>query len=143
MPKYIIDTQAKAFSVAALVSSLNLAKKWDVTIEPHKAKRTLPQNSLLWEWYTIIGNYLGYDKSEVHDLLREMFLPWEEIEWHGVKLKRLTETSKLESGPMAEYMNAVDRFAASELGIILPHPDDRMHPEYQRNVVYTKAGECG
>ena len=141
MPKYMIDNQTKAFSVASLISSLNLAKKWDVTIEPHKAKRSLPQNSLLWDWYTIIGNDIGYTKDEVHDLLREMFLPWEEIELKGVKRKRLTSTSsdEFKTKHMAAYMEQIDRFAASELGIILPHPDDRMHPEYQRNVVYKKA----
>lgn len=134
MPKYMIDTQTKALSVAGLISSLNLAKKWDVTIEPHKAKRSLPQNSLLWDWYTIIGNELGYTKDEVHDLLREMFLPWEEIELKGVKQKRLTSTSsdEFKTKHMSQYLDAIDRFAASELGIILPRSSDAAYDEWSR-----------
>jgi len=126
MPKYIIDTQTKAFSVASLVSSLNLEKKWDVTIEPHVKRRTLAQNATMWKWYTILGNHLGYTKDEMHDIFREMFLPWSETEFYGVKKKKLTSTSdpSFTTTMESEYLSHIDRFAAQELGILLPHGND-------------------
>jgi hypothetical protein len=134
MPKYLVNTQEKAFSVASMISSLNLEKAWDITIEPHADKRTLPQNALMWRWYTIIGNEIGYTKDEMHNLLREMFLPWEEIELKGVKQKRLmsTSTEEFKTKHMSAYLDAIDRFAASDLRIILPRSSDAAYDEWSR-----------
>jgi len=104
---------------------------WELIIKRYVKKRSLPQNSLMWDWYTIIGNEIGYEKDEVHDVLREKFLPWHEVEVCGIKRKVLTSTSSEDftTAMMAEYLDKIDRFANQELGIRLPHPEDRYREE--------------
>jgi hypothetical protein len=132
---YRIHNKATAERVAELVRGLNVdSKQWTVTVKRYQKQRSLPQNALMWKWYTIIGNHLGYDKDEMHDVLREKFLPWTELELCGVKVKRLTSTSSddFTVAMEAEYLSAIDRFAAQELGIILPHPEDEFYESLQR-----------
>lgn len=133
MQDYRISNVHLAHRVADLVRSLNCeGKQWVVTIKRYRKQRTLPQNALMWKWYTIIGNELGYTKDEMHDVLREKFLPWEEVEICGVKKKKLTSTSdpSFTTTMEAEYLNHIDRFAAQELGILLPHPEDNSYDDW-------------
>jgi len=115
--------QVKA-NLIAYIQSLPVDKAWRIEIDLLRKKRSLPQNSLMWDWYTAIGNEIGYTKDEMHDVLREKFLPWHEVEICGIKRKVLTSTSdpSFTTAMMAEYLDHIDRFAAQELGILLPHP---------------------
>lgn len=115
--------QVKA-NLIAFIEALPADKAWCVEIDLLRKKRSLPQNSLMWDWYTVIGNEIGYTKDEMHDVLREKFLPWHEVEICGIKRKVLTSTSSddFTTAMMAEYLDHIDRFAAQELGILLPHP---------------------
>lgn len=115
--------QVKA-NLIAYIQSLPAEKAWRIEIDLLRKKRSLPQNSLMWDWYTAIGNEIGYTKDEMHDVLREKFLPWHEVEICGIKRKVLTSTSdpSFTTAMMAEYLDHIDRFAAQELGILLPHP---------------------
>lgn len=132
---YRIFDSVSAQRVADLVRSLNTdGKQWVVTVKRHRKSRTLPQNALMWKWYTIIGNHLGCTKDEMHDILREKFLPWEEIDVSGFKFKRLTSTSapSFTAAMEAEYLNQIDRFSAQDLGVLLPHPEDEFYESLQR-----------
>lgn len=125
--RYVISSRDQAARVGALVGALSVAgRPWQVTIEPFVKRRTLPQNALYWQWLTIIGDAIGYDKDEMHDVFREKFLPVEYREVLGVMRKVLTSTSSEDftTAHMSEYMNHIERFAAQELGILLPHPED-------------------
>jgi len=115
--------QVKA-NLIAYIQSLPADKAWRIEIDLLRKKRSLPQNSLMWDWYTVIGNEIGYTKDEMHDVLREKFLPWQEVEVCGIKRKVLTSTSdpSFTTAMMAEYLDHIDRFAAQELGILMPHP---------------------
>jgi hypothetical protein len=86
----------------------------------------------MWAWYTIIGNHLGYTKNEMHDILREEFLPVRCVEFKGREIHLLTSTSGKDwtVDKEAAYLSQVERFAASELGIILPRRDDPLLAEY-------------
>lgn len=121
--KYRERVKANLF---AFIEKLPADKPWRVKIELLRKQRTLPQNALYWEWLTAIGNEIGYTKDEMHDTFREKFLPWREVEVCGVRRKILTSTSSPEftTAMMAEYMSHIDRFAAQELGIVLPTPSD-------------------
>lgn len=130
--KYLISDELQARRVASLVSGLKIdGKPWQVTVARYVKKRTLPQNNLYWQWLTIIGNETGYDKAELHDAFRERFLPFEDVEVCGVMRRRLTSTSDpaFTTDRMTAYMTQIERFAATELGMILPHPEDDHYSE--------------
>ena len=135
MADYRIHTKEQAIRIADLVRALNVeGKQWVVTIKKYQKQRSLPANNLYWKWLTIIGNELGSTKDEMHDIFREKFLPWEEIEKCGVKVKILTSTSAetFSVAMMGEYMTQIDRFAAQDMAILLPHPEDDFYSELQR-----------
>ena len=125
--KYKIADPLQARRVGALVAGLSPdSGPWEVVIKKWRKQRTLSQNALYWKWLEIIGGEVGEDKDELHDIFREKFLPWEIVEVCGVKKKRLTRTSDPDfvTNHMAAYMTHIERFANTELGILLPHPED-------------------
>ncbi|HSH25848.1 MAG TPA: recombination protein NinB [Massilibacterium sp.] len=103
-----------------------IAKKKDgrYLIEILPWKRTLEQNSLMWKWFTIIGNDMGYTKEEVHDHMIIKFAPIytrRNIETGKPEQQKMT-TSMMNVEQMSEFLDCVDRFAA-EWDIILPKPE--------------------
>lgn len=128
MANFILYTDSTRFNTVAnckkFMDNLNKDKQWEITIEPYKHKRSNRQNRLYWEWLTIIGKEIGYDKEELHDIFRRKFLPVNEVEVLGVTHHKLTSTSckAFTTEMMMDYMERIDRFAAQDLGIILPHP---------------------
>lgn len=132
---YVIRTRELAERVGAMVAGLAITDRpFEVIVRPFKKQRTPPQNNLYWKWLEIIGEEIGYEKDELHDVLREKFLPFEEYEVCGVRRKRLTSTSdpEFKTNDMSDYMDRIERFAAQELGILLPRPDDQHHEAMSR-----------
>ncbi len=123
MTPHIIRDETMRAAVCRLIYALDLAKEWSVTVEPHKERRSLSQNSLLWKWNGIIAQETGNDVDVVHDTLKKKFLAPEEITLFGEK-SLYRSTARLDTQRMSEYMNQVYAFATSELGILLPVPED-------------------
>lgn len=131
--QHTITNIAQAARVAEFIRTLNVESQgWEVTIEKMRDKRTDRQRRLYWKWIGIIGSEIGYDKDDLHDALREKFLPLIEVDILGKRVKRLTSTGKLSIAKMAQYMCDVDRFAAYELSILLPHPEDVDYEKWAR-----------
>lgn len=133
--KYLVANIHMAHRVADLVRDLNCdGKQWDVEIKPHKKQRSVRANNLYWKWLTIIGDEIGYTKDELHDVFREKFLPVTEVEVFGVRRHVLTSTSDPDftTDKMSAYMHHIDRFAAQDLGIMLPRPEDDAYTEWAR-----------
>lgn len=97
---------------------LTIKKKW--------SKRSLNQNALYWEWVTLIADYCGNTPQEMHSVLRGLYAPKKEIKVGKKKYMIPRSTTTLSKGEMVEFMFNVQS-EASQLGIILPTPED-----YQR-----------
>jgi hypothetical protein len=119
----LIDSALKQEATINFIKSLNLDKKWRITIEPYKANRSTAQNSLYWMWVTIIGEDIGYSREELHVVMADKFLGYEEIKAMGKEYQVLKSTKTLNAKEFTEYLNKIER-QASELGVVLPHPDD-------------------
>jgi hypothetical protein len=124
MSKLKIHNELTRDIVIKAIYALNLTKCFIVEIKLFRNTRSNRQNALYWEWLTIIANDLGYFKDDLHDEIREKFLPVEEYEILGVRKKRLTSTAKLDVLEMSNYMRQIEIFFASEYGIVLPVPLD-------------------
>jgi len=98
--------------------------KWVVTVKKYKRNRSLSQNSLYWVWITGIGDKLGYLRDEMHMVLALKFLPPVTVEWGGRKIVSAKSTSSLNVKEFTDYLNQIEIFAATELGLNLPHPAD-------------------
>lgn len=100
-----------------------------ITIEPRKAARSSQQNRAYWGLVVeAISDHTGYSPEDVHEILKAKFLPKRlavadgngEIVGEYVIGGTTTKLNKLEFG---EYMDAIKRWAAEELDIVIPDPD--------------------
>jgi len=103
---------------------LNLERPWIVEVRRPKRKRSLSQNGLYWMWLGVISDETGNDPDVLHEFFKLKYLETivDTVGNYGFTYRT---TTKLEPDKMAAYLNAVEAFAASELGIMLPQPEDR------------------
>jgi len=100
-----------------------LEKCWIAANPPKKQTRSQKQNAYYWGVVLdIIGKDLGYTPEEVHQILAEMFLSYEKDTHIFVK-----STTKLNTGEMEGYLENIRRFAAMELSINVPLPNEPEH----------------
>ena len=100
-----------------------------VKLERYTAPRTLPQNALMWLWFTCIERETGTDKQDIHDYYCNLFLRRTSY-IKGKETVIAGSTSKLNTVQMTDFLNKVQADAAAELGITLPLPEDRYYSEF-------------
>lgn len=120
----IIHNESDKDRAIKYIQALNIDKPWAVDIKLYKKNRSLSQNKLYWKWITRIGDSIGYERDELHAIIADKFLPDEIVEYGGKQIKKDKSTSRLNTKEFTEYLEKIDRFAAAELGIVLPSPED-------------------
>ena len=116
-------------NLESLSKQINVALKtlsngeFTLTITRRKTKRSVEQNSLMWMWFNCIENETGTPKQDVHDYCCRAF-NFRVVEINGKQEKVAGGTSKLTTVTMTNFLTKVQAWASSELGIILPNPDD-------------------
>ncbi len=106
------------------LQSLDLKKVYICTLKKENNKRTIDQNSLYWLWLTCIEQEIGQDKNDLHLLFKQMFLPRKEV-IIGLQIYHIeTSTKDLNTFEFKQYLDKIQIFTASELGITLPDPED-------------------
>ena len=104
------------------IKALNIETVYEVTIKPYKRNRSLEQNSLMWKWYSIIADDLGYTTEEIHEeFMRKLLIPITMQTPSG--LVEVYSTKKLKVKEMTAYLEGIER-TATEMGIALPRPYD-------------------
>jgi hypothetical protein len=82
--------------------------------------RSLPQNARLWALHSLAAKETGYAPDELHELMLCKFFGTREIEVAGLRrnvpLKRSSTRDKAE---FREFLDSVENFYASELGVWL------------------------
>lgn len=109
---------------AAQVSALDMSRPWSVTIKQHRPKRSLNQNNLLHQWIHIISDATGNDFDDAKNALKDLFLPLKVVRVGKNERMVRPETSSLDVSQMSNFMDKVQAFAATELGLTLPTPDN-------------------
>lgn len=99
--------------------------RYTLTIKRVQEQRSLPQNDLMWMWMTCIERETGTPKEDVYNYYCRRFLS------RPVTINERTEwvyetSSKLTVERMTEFLNLIQADAATELGITLPTPEDRL-----------------
>lgn len=93
---------------------------FQVDIGPIREQRTLSQNARLWALHQLASKETGHSPDELHELMLARHFGTKEIEVGGfrriVPLKRSSTREKTE---FREFLDAVETFYASELGVWL------------------------
>lgn len=103
-------------------SVLDKSKRWRVVIEPYVRKRTKNQNNLYWQWCSLIADETGNDKDDIHEYLLAKFCPSKTVVG-GEEVTR-ESTRLLNTVEMKAYMDKVLAWAARDMNITLPLPED-------------------
>ena len=106
------------------ISSLDLKKVHQVKITCKRGKRSIDQNALYWMWLTCIEQETGNSKDDLHDYFRTIYLGVELRNVLGNDYSRLKSTTILDTYQFKQYLDKIQIFANSELGITLPNPED-------------------
>ena len=109
-------------SLIQKLKGLDFSKMWKVEIKEGKHSRSVDQNKYLWHLYRILGDYLGYEPEEIHELLTYRYLR-EEKEIKNETVIVITRTSTLNTEEFNEYIRQV-KFFAYEYGCKLPDMKD-------------------
>lgn len=114
-----------AFVKANAKAALDASKPLRIVVTSSERKRNTEQNARLWKAvYEPIAaqawvNGRQYDKDTWHEYMAGMFLPKDEMEMpDGTKRLRRKSTSELTVSEFSEYMQAVEAYAATELGVM-------------------------
>jgi hypothetical protein len=89
------------------LKNLDFSKRWRVTVTDAKLNRSLEQNERLWELYTNLGNHLGLDKQQVHELMSYRLLRYQ-TEIAGFPVELIKSTTKLTTSEMTEYQQQIE-----------------------------------
>jgi hypothetical protein len=123
----IVRDEVMRARVLKLVMSLDLTKPWLVTVEQYRKRRSLSQNALLWKWHgeviKAVGEHTGMDAEDLHEFFKRKFLTPRIVELNGEIVERYT-TTKLTTVEMSEFMTRIYAFVTSELGLLLPLPEE-------------------
>ena len=120
---YIIRSIEQRDRIRDLVAGLDVSKPWSVTVEPFKKKRTNSQGALYFKWVSIIARETGNSQDDVHEALKAKFCPPRTVTL-GDDERHVRTTTKLSTVEMSAFMDACYAFGTSELGLLLPVPEE-------------------
>lgn len=128
----IIRNEALRARVIGWARAISLDPPWRVTMEPHRKRRSLSQNSLMWLWLgevaDLVGQHTGMDADDIHEAFKRKFLPARIIEVLGETIDVRTTTT-LTTLEMTTYMDRIYAWVTTELGLLLPLPQEFHLPE--------------
>lgn len=107
-----------------LLPRLKDGKRYKVQIKEDRSTRSSNQNRYMWGCvYKMISEHTGYELEEVHQLMGKLFLRYTKGLETFVK-----STTRLNTKEMEEYLEKVRRFAAMELQLSIPLPNESDYP---------------
>jgi len=102
----------------------NLQGEVEIIVQRKKKKRSNRQNSYYWACIKMIADETGHTPIEIHNILKYEFLRDITIV-NGKCYEFVESTTKLDTyGFSMDYMERIKHWAASELNINLPSPDE-------------------
>ena len=105
-------------------------KKFSVEIKQKREIRSISQNSLYWLWLTCIMAETGNDKDYLHIFFGKKYLPKESRVLYGETVEITVSTTSLDTAQFTHYLDRIQQFVSSELGVVLPRPEDLHFKEF-------------
>jgi hypothetical protein len=97
-----------------------IGQRVEVIIRKPRTKRSDVQNSYYWGVVIeLLSKELGYDKDEMHEILKYKFL-----QSNAMGMPYIKSTTKLSTGEFEEYLSKIKQWAAEFLHIVIPDPNE-------------------
>jgi hypothetical protein len=121
---YQEETVFKA--VRAIISLLDNGE-YQISIEKHRKKRSLPQNALFHLWVGVIADNCGFSSLEECKLLVKRHILGMRVIDNPISgdVERVDySTSAMSESDMSAFMDKIKAWAQTDLGIYLPYVGD-------------------
>ena len=115
----IIDTPVKRDRAVKWLSSIPIDEVLELTLKPYTPTRSEVQNRRYWLILTKIAEHTGHDKDELHEMLKARFLGTQTSDLAGEPITHQRSSAKLKVKEFAEYMEQVESWMVTTLGIWL------------------------
>lgn len=119
---FVIETTDQRERLFSFLKARDLP--FQVEYGPVREQRSLSQNNRLWALHALASKETGYEPGEMHELMLCRHFGTQELDFAGVRrvvpLKRSSTRDKAE---FREFLEAVETFYASELGVWLGQED--------------------
>lgn len=113
------------------LSTLDFSKAWAVEVKRYREKRSNDQNELYWLWLACIEDETGNSKESLAELFKQKFLGFTEQTVLGERVIEKLTTTTLNTKEFTVYLEKIRVFAAMELGISLPDPEDKRYQDFK------------
>ena len=130
MPTINIHNYKTRQEAIDLVSGLDLTKVHHVKVTCKRGKRSIDQNAYYWLILTCIMQESGQDKDSLHYYFRSQYLGMYERICFGSVITEPKSTTELDSKQFTQYIEEIRIFAATELGITIPNPEDLKYQQF-------------
>lgn len=129
---FIVKAEKDIQAVCNYLQSLKVSHKpYRVSIGVEKSQRTKDQNRLYWLWLNCISDESGNSVDDLHEYLKHKFLNTYARVIYGEEVKSTQSTTELNTDEFTKYLEKVQIWAANELGITLPNPDDLIYSMFE------------
>lgn len=89
------------------------------------SNRSKSQNAYYWSVpLTILAESTGHTTEEVHDAVKEMFLPRKFVKLGNHEVQTHKSTTELDTDEFEKYLEQIRAWASTELGITIPLPNE-------------------
>lgn len=119
--RFVLHNDFVRVNVLAFLKKLDLERPLEVIVRPFIAKRTLEQNARLWALHTKAAEFVGCSAEDMHEDMLCKFYGHSEIQMPSGDVKRipLKRSSQRNKKEFAQFMEQVEAFYISELGVYL------------------------
>ena len=112
MKRYKVTSEEELEHVRKQIGELDISSAWEIEVKPFAFNRSTQQNRKYWKIIKELGDFLGYDEGEMHELMKYKFLSYKQ-EMLGDEMVVIPSTSKLTIKEFVSYLSQVERFAVS------------------------------
>ena len=112
MKRYKVTSEEELEHVRKQIGELDLSNAWEIEVKPFAFNRSVEQNKRYWKLISELGDYLGYDEGEMHELCKYKFLSYKQ-DMLGDEMVVVPSSSKLTIKEFVEYLSKVERFAST------------------------------
>lgn len=126
----ILNNEAEKLAFVEKMATATIDKPVQIETSLYKPKRSNSINALMWIWYGEIQKHLKdhfgqiYSTDDIHEYMILKLLPKKAVEIDGdMKIIR-AHTSKMNNKEMVVYLETLEHYCGSDLGLRLTHPDE-------------------
>lgn len=119
--RFVLHNDFIRSNVLSFIGKMDIGAAMEVIIRPFIDKRTIEQNARLWLLHTKAAEYVGCTAEDMHEDMLCKIYGYTEIRMPSGDLKRkpLKRSSQRNKKEFAQFMEQVEAFYISELGVWL------------------------